>query len=246
MNVFCFMNIADDFKKAQNKLKLCQYLSDVASEIEEPILNIPSKRQRNKPLRYAISDSSDEENTPIPSKLKPPPRLNISFTNCVEGPSGNNIIILHYFISNISYAFFIIFNYNIISDKAVINPNISKIDNILITTNQLEQPIRKYSSIERNSLSPTNIENVEPQIDVNKAIHNIYMTLAFLKRQNVDMYNQNEQILQIIKECNNIGTTTKSNEKPQLPCILPMTTLEDITRLEEYLKKEENLLTLVK
>ncbi|XP_036141933.1 uncharacterized protein LOC118645276 [Monomorium pharaonis] len=209
----------DDFKKAQKKLKLCQYLSDVASESEQSISNVTNKRQRNKPLKYITSDSSGEENIPVLSKLKAPPRLDKSFPICVEGPS-------------------------IIEDK-VLNASTAKTDDILVTTNHLVQPTRKHTLTEKNFLSATNTENVESQID-NRTLRDIYATLAFLKRQNADIYNQNDQILQIIKETNNsIVTTSKSNEKLQLPCTLPMTTLEDIIKLEEYLEKEENIFNLV-
>jgi len=53
INEFLF---ADDLKKAENKLKQCQYSSDIASEIEQ----LPEKRQWNKPNRYIVTRSSDQ------------------------------------------------------------------------------------------------------------------------------------------------------------------------------------------
>jgi len=86
----------DDFQKAKNKLKQCQYSSDIAPEVEQ----LPDKRQSNKPSRYQADDSSDEENELLQSKLKPPPRFNIILKNDNKRETifGNNIIchiILH-------------------------------------------------------------------------------------------------------------------------------------------------------
>ncbi|XP_025162613.1 uncharacterized protein LOC112590429 isoform X1 [Harpegnathos saltator] len=201
----------DDFKKAEQKVKLCQYLSDVATDVE-PVLDIPSKRQRNKPSRY-ISDSSDEENTPVPSKLKAPPRLNNIFTSCSQVPS----------------------------DKILVNSIHPKTNN-KPTTSHFVQPSHKHSVIQRNSVPVINSINEVPLTDVNRNLTDINATLAFIKRQNTDIYNQNDQMFQVLKATNNsIVTVSKSNEIPQLPCTLPITTFEDITRLEEYLKKEENI-----
>ncbi|XP_032688422.1 uncharacterized protein LOC116852321, partial [Odontomachus brunneus] len=73
----------------------------------------------------------------------------------------------------------------------------------------------------------------------------IYASFTFVKRQNADMCNQNDQIMQILKVTNNsIATVPTFNQLPQLPCILLLATFEDVTRLEEYLKKEENISTL--
>ncbi|XP_025162615.1 uncharacterized protein LOC112590429 isoform X2 [Harpegnathos saltator] len=174
--------------------------------------DIPSKRQRNKPSRY-ISDSSDEENTPVPSKLKAPPRLNNIFTSCSQVPS----------------------------DKILVNSIHPKTNN-KPTTSHFVQPSHKHSVIQRNSVPVINSINEVPLTDVNRNLTDINATLAFIKRQNTDIYNQNDQMFQVLKATNNsIVTVSKSNEIPQLPCTLPITTFEDITRLEEYLKKEENI-----
>lgn len=112
----------------------------------------------------------------------------------------------------------------------------------------MAQPTHKHSLIQTNPVSDINTENALPQIDMNKTLNDIYATLAFLKRQNTDIYNLNDQILQTIKAANNsiVTTVSKPNQAPQLPCTLPITTTEDITRLEEYLKREENISALVK
>ncbi|XP_025162047.1 uncharacterized protein LOC109503742 isoform X3 [Harpegnathos saltator] len=199
--------------------------------------DIPSKRQRNKPSRY-ISDSSDEENIPVPSKLKAPPRLNNIFTSCSQVPSGNSTVILHYFTFG-TYIFFP--KRSLILDKVLVNSIHPKTNN-KPTTSHLVQPSHKHSVIQRNSVPVINSINEVPLTDVNRNLTDINATLAFIKRQNTDIYNQNDQISQALKATNNsIVTVSESNEIPQLPCTLPITTFEDITRLEEYLKKEENI-----
>lgn len=88
----CFV-CTDDFKTAKHKLKLCQYLSDVASEAES--VDVRRKRQRNKPSRYIDSNTSEDENT-VPSKLTAPPKLNNILKNSSKIPCSFGTIILHY------------------------------------------------------------------------------------------------------------------------------------------------------
>lgn len=104
INEFLF---ADDLKKAKTKLKQCQYSSDIASEIEQ----LPKKRQRNKPNRYIITSSSDEEDE-APSKLRAPPRLNISASYSQrEATFGILSLYINLYISinYISYKVFVMF-----------------------------------------------------------------------------------------------------------------------------------------
>lgn len=82
-------------------------------------------------------------------------------------------------------------------------------------------------------------------INENGNLTEINAALAFIEWQNADIFSQNDQILQVLKATNNsTKITLKSNQLPKLPCILLITTLEDITQLEEYLHKENNLLLI--
>lgn len=120
--------------------------------------------------------------------------------------------------------------------------------NTNIMCNQLIQSANNESCIERNPIREINIiKNTRPNKDINENLIEINAALAFIKRQNTDIFNQNDQILQNLKTTNNsIENTLKTNQLPKLPCSLPVTTFQHVTQLEEYLQNENNVDALVK
>jgi len=118
--------------------------------------------------------------------------------------------------------------------------------NTNIICNQLIQSANE-SYRERNPIREINIQNITQNKDTNENLTEINAALAFIKRQNTDIINQNDQILQNLKATNNsIDSTLKTNQLPKLPCSLPVTTFEHVTQLEEYLQNENNLDALVR
>jgi len=118
--------------------------------------------------------------------------------------------------------------------------------NTNIICNQLIQS-NNESYIERSPIRKINIQNIKRNKDTNKNLAEINAALAFIKRKNTDIFNQNDQILQNLKATNNsIENTLKINQLPKLLCSLPITTFEHVTQLEEYLQNENNLDALVK
>jgi len=118
--------------------------------------------------------------------------------------------------------------------------------NTNIICNQLIQSANE-SYRERSPIREINIQNITQNKDTNENLTEINAALAFIKRQNTDIINQNDQILQNLKATNNsIDSTLKTNQLPKLPCSLPVTTFEHVTQLEEYLQNENNLDALVR
>jgi len=85
--------------------------------------------------------------------------------------------------------------------------------NTNIICNQLIQSPNNESYIERNPIREINIQNIRRNKDTNENLTEINAALAFIKRQNTDIFNQNDQILQNLKATNNsIESTLKINQ----------------------------------
>jgi len=83
--------------------------------------------------------------------------------------------------------------------------------NTNIICNQLIQS-NNESYIERSPIRKINIQNIKRNKDTNKNLAEINAALAFIKRKNTDIFNQNDQILQNLKATNNsIENTLKTN-----------------------------------
>lgn len=71
-----------------------------------------------------------------------------------------------------------------------------KLNNTNITSNQLKQGAHNYSFIQKNQYKhEINIENIASHRNTNGNLAEINAALAFIKRQNMDIFNQNDQIL---------------------------------------------------
>jgi len=75
--------------------------------------------------------------------------------------------------------------------------------NTNIICNQLIQSINNESYTERNLIREINIQNIRPNKDINENLIAINVALTFIKRQNMDIFNQNDLILQSLRATNN-------------------------------------------
>jgi len=75
--------------------------------------------------------------------------------------------------------------------------------NTNIICNQLIQSINNESYTERNPIREINIQNIRPNKDINENLIAINVALTFIKRQNMNIFNQNDLILQSLRATNN-------------------------------------------
>jgi len=75
--------------------------------------------------------------------------------------------------------------------------------NTNIICNQLIQSINNESYTERNPIREINIQNIRPNKDINENLIAINVALTFIKQQNMNIFNQNDLILQSLRATNN-------------------------------------------
>lgn len=214
----CFFK-EDDFFKAKEKCKKCEFTSDIQSEQEEPEVE-KKKRRLNAKRNFSSSDEEDCRNS---SKLPMPPRIRDVST--VLNNSGINIIPSSSPVSTSSPVFL----------KSTCASNSSRLSQSFSCTSTPSTSKTDKGDINGDAPFGFSTPTLTKSSSESKGFCD--QVLDYL----ITIRTQNRQILKLLTT-NTHNNSIKAFELPDdLELTLPVSNLTDLRRLEEYLSNNTNL-----
>lgn len=237
---------SDNFEKAKKKLQKYEWTSDIATDDNE---NIIGKRNRTKSKKYITtsSESSNEELTShatINKKIPPRPPQIVKNTlynksNIVEAVSVHSSSLSHCqtHFKETSTPVNLIQEVTTNTEKELENGNTSLFLHKIYLRIHTHTHTQSYFIIYLFYLFTGSVSNVINNTTV------LLKALVFVKQQNRQIIQQNEEILKILK--NKERSQGPNFQEPNLPVQLPLKNFEEVTLLYDHISDNENFSELV-